>query len=76
MNRLALLAALVLVSVTAVIISFRSASDGSSSAVASDVVRQQNGGPSAGWKDAKLSSHLALLADAAARAQAPGSSAR
>ncbi|MCH8950026.1 MAG: S8 family serine peptidase, partial [Chloroflexi bacterium] len=72
MNRLALLAALILVSVAAVIISFRSVLDDSSSAVASDVVRQQDSSTSAGWKDAKLSPHLALLADAAARAQAAG----
>ena len=71
MNRIVLLAALVLVSVAAVV-SFRSASDGSSSAVASDVVRRQDNGTSAGWKDAKLSSHLALLANVAARAQAAG----
>ena len=72
MNRLALLATLVLVSAAAVIISFRSVLDDSNSAVASDVVHQQNVGTSSGWKDAKLSSHLALLADAAARAQAAG----
>ena len=79
MNRLALLAALVLVSIAVVILSFRSASDRSSAAVpwkgaavASDVVHRPDSGTSAGWKDAKLSSHLALLADVAARAQAAG----
>ena len=78
MNRTVLLAALLLVSIAAAV-SFRSALDDSSpalpwkgAAVASDVVRRQDSGTSDGWKDAKLSPHLALLADVAARTQAAG----
>ena len=70
MNRIGVLVAIVLVSVVAVIVAFRS-SDDSNPAMASGVLRKQDSYPRRDWKDAKHPPQLPPAAAGRRKGQGP-----